>query len=71
MQTNPKPVCVHLRQSIEVNFKSYENRLSEKVYIEVQTSLKTYIYLELGGAAQRWRKKKKKQWQFCIPLFKT
>lgn len=56
-QTNPKPVCVHLRQSMEVIFESYECRLSEKVYTEVQTSLIIYIYLELGGAAQRWRKK--------------
>lgn len=30
----------------------------EKVYTQVQTSLIIYIYLELGGAAQRWRKKK-------------
>lgn len=53
-QTNSKPVCVHLRQSIEVNFKLYESKLSEKVYTEVQTSLIIYIYLERGGAAQRW-----------------
>lgn len=48
---------MHLRQSTEVNFKSCESRLSEKVYTEVQASLIIYIYLELGGVAQKWRKK--------------
>lgn len=57
-QTNPRPVCLHLRQSIDVNFKWYESRLPTKVYTEAQTSLIIYIYLELGGAAQRRRKKK-------------
>lgn len=29
-QSNPRPVCVPLRQSIGVYFKEYESRLSEK-----------------------------------------